>query len=135
MGKKVISGNGSTFKVGSVAVGAIDKMTVPGWKKTAIDISDLSNAEVVTQLAGALKTYNNLVITVNSLAVPAEGNAEMTITFGGNVGTMTFWGDLLEVGDASFERDGKVTRDLTILLTNLNATGEETKPTLTLTGA
>ena len=135
--KKIFDGNGAKLLKGSAAVGGITRITVPGWAKTEIDDTELANEEVKTAILANLKKYNDLVITVkfDNQQEITEGNAEYTIQFPGNVGTLKLWMDLKSVGDASVENDAGVTCDLTFLVTNMNAEGVETKPVLALGGA
>lgn len=132
--KKIFDGNGAKLKNGSTVIGGITKITVPGWAKTEIDDTELANEDVKTAILANLKKYNDLVITVkfDNQTEIEEGNAEYTIEFPGSVGTLVLWMDLKSVGDASIENDSGVTCDLTFLVTNMNATGAETKPVLTL---
>lgn len=135
--KKIFDGNGAKLLKASTEIGGIVKLNVPGWAKTEIDDTELSNTAVQTALLGALKKYNDMTITIKfaNQDEVVEGNAEYTIQFPGNVGTMKLWMDLKSVGDASFENNTGVTHDLTFLVTNMNAEGVETKPVLTLGGA
>lgn len=135
--KKIFDGNGCTLKNGETVIGGIVSITVPGWAKTEINDTELANTEVKTAILANLKKYNDLVITVkfDNQTEIKEGNAEYTITFPGSVGTLRLWMDLKSIGDATVQNDSGVTCDLTFLVTNMNATGVETKPVLTLGGA
>lgn len=135
--KKIFDGNGCKLKKASVEIGGITKLLVPGWGKQEGPDSELANVNVHTDILYHLKKYNNLTITIkfSNQSELTEGNAEYTIEFPGNVGSLTIWMDLKSVGDASFENDTGVTLDLTFLVTNLNDEGVETAPVLALEGA
>ena len=134
--KKIFDGNGCKLKKASVEIGGITKLTVPGWAKTEIDDTELGNVNVQTAIVGNLKKYNDLTITIkfSNQSELTEGNAEYTIEFPGNAGSLTIWMDLKSVGDASFENNAGVTHDLGFQITNMNAEGVETAPVLTLDG-
>lgn len=136
MRKKIFDGNGCKLKKGSVEIGGITKLTIPGWAKTELNDTELGNADVMTSVLGALKKYNDPTMTIkfSNQTEITEGNAEWTIEFPGT-GSLVIWMDLKSIGDASFENNAGVTVDLTFQVTNLNDAGAVTKPVLTLGGA
>lgn len=134
--KKIFDGNGTTLKQGSTLIGGIVRFSaIPGWSKTEIDDSELANSSVETVVLGNLKKYNQLTFDLkfaNSGEFSRlEGNLEWTMTFSDG-STLVFWGQLQTLGDASAENNSGVTRSCTMTLTNLNASGVETAPVLTI---
>lgn len=134
--KKIFDGNGSKLKQGSTVIGGIVRFTtIPGWTRTEIDDTELANIEVETVVLGNLKKYNQVGFDLkfaNSNEFNAlEGNKEWTIQFSDG-STLVFWGALQSLGDASAENNSGVIRSCTMTLTNLNASGVETKPTLNI---
>lgn len=136
MAGKKFDGNGTKIKGAADFTAGINSIGVPGWSKTEIDDSDLSNVDVMTAILATLKKYNAATFNIDFAAAgqlaSEEGNQEWTITFPKSKGTLTFWGQIQAVADSSFVNNESPTRDVTITLTNLNATGVETKPVLTI---
>lgn len=134
--KKIFDGNGSKLKQGSTVIGGIVRFTtIPGWTRTEIDDTELANTAVETVVLGNLKKYNQLAFDLkfgNSGEI-SDTNAEYTIQFSDG-STLVFWGQLQSLGDASAENSSGVTRSCTMTLTNLNASGVETPPVLTIGG-
>ncbi len=132
--KLIIDGNGTVLKKGSTVIGGITSFSgMPGWSKSEIEDTELSNTSVSTFILGNLKTFGNLAGTIkldNSDEL-TSGNTEYTIAFK-NGTTLVFWGDLMELGDATVENNNGVVRPFTIKPTNLNASGVETAPVLTI---
>jgi len=134
--KKIFDGNGSKLKQGSTVIGGIVRFTtVPGWTRTEIDDTELANTAVETVVLGTLKKYNQLAFDLkfgNSGEI-SDANAEYTIEFSDG-STLVFWGQLQSLGDAAAENSSGVTRSCTMTITNLNASGVETPPVLTISG-
>lgn len=132
--KTIFDGNGAKLKKGSTVIGGIVRFTtVPGWTRTEIDDTELGNTTVETVVLGNLKKYNQLGFDIkfaNSGELTDE-NAEYTVEFGDG-STLVFWGQLQSLGDASAENNSGVTRSCTMTVTNLNASGVETAPVLTI---
>ena len=136
--KKIFDGNGSKLKQGSTVIGGIVRFTtIPGWSKTEIDDTELANTAVETVVLGNLKKYNqvgfDLKFANSGEFSSLEGNKEWTIEFSDG-STLVFWGQLQALGDASAENNSGVTRSCTMTLTNLNESGVETAPVLTISG-
>lgn len=131
-----IDGNGTTLKSGSTLIGGITEFTtIPGWSRPEIEDTEIGNTTVNTFVLGTLKNYNALAFNLkfaNSAEVP-ETNSEYTLTFTDG-STITFWGQLMQLGDASANNGASVTRSCQIKLTNLNASGVETAPVATYGG-
>lgn len=117
-----------------------DTITVPGWSKQEIDITDHGNADVTTAVLGSLKDYGQLVL---SLAFDSsehsqifEGNQKVTITFTGTGSTtdanIVFWANIQQVGDLELASNNseKPTYDLTLTVTNWDGSAE-VKPSFT----
>lgn len=124
-------GQGTTFTMTGLALNP-KKITVPGWSKEEIDVTNLNNTDVKTFVLATLKTINDLVLTLEFdpsvyAAVP-EGNSEIVITFSGTTEKITFWGDIKELGDVDEETDSQPTFDVNIKITNRDASGTETAP-------
>lgn len=134
--KLIIDGNGTVLKKGSTVIGGITSFSgMPGWSKSEIEDTELSNTSVSTFILGNLKTFGNLAGTIkldNSDEL-TSGNTEYTLEFK-NGSKLVFWGDLMELGDATVENNTGVVRPFTIKPTNLNASGVETAPVLTISG-
>lgn len=128
--KKAIDGNGTKLKQNGTAIaGIVSFDTIPGWSRTEIEDTEVGNASVQTYILGTLKHFNALAFTAkfaNSADIPT-GNVEWVIEFP-NGATLTFWGELSQLGDVSASNNSAVQRSCTITLTNLNASGEETAP-------
>ena len=132
--KNIFDGNGAKLKTGSTTIGGIVRFsTVPGWTRTEIDDTELANTAVETVVLGNLKKYNQLAFDLkfaNSGEI-SDSNQEYTIEFSDG-STLVFWGQLQSLGDASVENNSGVTRSCTMTVTNLNASGVETAPVLTI---
>jgi hypothetical protein len=124
---------GTTFTRSGITL-APKSMTVPGWAKESIDVTTLNNSGVRTFAMKKLKTINDFVLTlVFDAAVYAAiptGNGQWTVAFPDGAGSLTFWGDVMSVGDVSADEGStdQPTFDLTIKVTNLNSSGAETAP-------
>jgi len=127
----ILEGQGTTYTRAGIVLKPT-KITVPGWSKEEIDNTTLSNTEVKTALVATLKKTGNIVLTLefdpSVYASVPEGNLETTITFGGTTEKITYWADIQELGNVDMETDTKPTFDVTLITTNMNATGVETKP-------
>lgn len=136
MAGKKFDGNGCTIKGAAEISAGVNSITAPGWVKQEIDDSDLSNSEVQTAIASALKKYNACTVNVDFSILSAltanEENQLWTITFPKGKGSMTFWGEILSIADSQFMNGQSPTCDVQILVTNRNASGVETKPVLTI---
>lgn len=134
--KLIIDGNGTVLKKGSTVIGGIMSFSgIPGWSKSEIEDTELGNTSVSTFILGTLMTFGNLAGTIkldNSNEL-TPGNTEYTLEFK-NGSNLVFWGDLMELGDVTVENNTGVTRPFTIKPTNLNASGVETPPVLTISG-
>jgi len=124
-------GQGTTFTMAGLTL-APKKITVPGWSKEEIDVTNLNNTDVKTFILATLRTIANLVLTLEFDAsvygaIP-EGNLEVTVTFSGTTENIVFWCDPQEVGDVEEETDNQPTFDLTLKVTNRNGSGVETAP-------
>ncbi len=132
--KLIIDGNGTVLKKGSTVIGGIISFSgMPGWSKSEIEDTELSNTSVSTFILGNLKTFGNLTGTIkldNSDEL-TSGNTEYTLEFK-NGSNLVFWGDLMELGDATVENNNGVVRPFIIKPTNLNGSGVETAPVLTI---
>ena len=132
--KTIFDGNGAKLKKGSTVLGGIVRFTtVPGWTRTEIDDTELGNSAVETVVLGNLKKYNQVAFDLKFAASGniSDENKEYTIEFGDG-SKLVFWGQLQSLGDASAESNSGVTRSCAITVTNLNASGAETAPVLTI---
>ena len=132
----VFEGQGSTFTVTGLTLEP-KSITVGGWNKEEIDVTNLSNSEVKTFIMATLKTVSNLVLNLefdpSVFSALPEGNALWTINFAGTTENIAFWGDIMEVGDVELATDNQPVFDLTIKPTNRNASGAETAPAYSAT--
>jgi len=124
-------GQGTTFTMSGLTLNP-KKITVPGWSKEEIDVTNLNNTDVKTFVLATLRTINDIALTLEFdpsvyAAIP-EGNTSITITFSGTTEKITFYGDVKEVGDVDEETDNQPTFDVTIKITNRDASGAETAP-------
>jgi len=127
-------GHGTTFTRSGLTLNP-QKITLFGFSKEEIDVTTLANVAAKTTVLGALYATSNIVLNLEfdsaqHLAIISSGNASTKITFE-DTSYITVWADVLEVGEAEFENDNKVTYDVTLKVTNLNAAGAETVPTYT----
>lgn len=131
-----IDGNGTKLKLGSTEIGGITEFTtIPGWSKAEIEDTEIGNTSVHTFVLGTLKNYNALAFNLKfaNSGELTEANSEYTLVFTDG-STITFWGRLMQLGDASASNGAAVTRSCQIKLTNLNASGVETAPVATYGG-
>lgn len=131
-------GNGSTLKFGAngTALIGINSISFPGESVAVIDATTLSNANVKTSIAANLRTVGDLTFNVdlvNLSGIPAIGEVtQATITLPDNYGTWTGWGYVSAIADSSLTNDASPTVDITFTVGNLNASGVETAPTVTV---
>jgi hypothetical protein len=112
-------------------------ITLPGWEKSDIDMSTLSNAAWCTTLLSTLKKMTGPIVLKCPYdaavrdAVP-ETNQECTITLPSAAGAYTFWADVRKVGDVELTKDDdqteQLTYDIELTVTNLNGALTETGP-------
>jgi hypothetical protein len=124
-------GQGSTFTKSGLT-GGIKEITIPGWSKGEIDVTLLSNTDVKTFVLEKLRTIKDLPMVLEFdkakyMAIP-EGNSLCVITLPDAAGTISFWGDVKEVGDVKLTTGGQPTVPVTIKITNRNGSGVETAP-------
>jgi hypothetical protein len=124
-------GQGTTYTVAGLTLKP-KKITVPGWSKEEIDVTNLSNSDVKTFFIAQLKTTGDIVLNLEFdasvyAAIP-ETNLEWKLTFSGTTENIKFWATVKEVGNVDEETDNQPTFDLTVKVTNLNAAGVETAP-------
>jgi hypothetical protein len=129
-------GQGTTYTVSGLTLEP-KTISVPGWTKEEIDVTNLSNSEFKTFILATLKTSANIVLNLEFdpsiySALP-EGAAEWKINFSGTTENITFWADIMEVGDVSQETDAQPVFDLTVKVTNRNDSGVETAPAYSAT--
>jgi hypothetical protein len=124
-------GQGATFTKASLTLGIKD-ITLPGWSKGEIDVTLLANTDVKTFVLEKLRTIKDFSATMEFdktpyMAIP-EGNSLCVITLPDAAGTISFWGDVKEVGDVKLSTGGQPTVQVTIKVTNRNGSGVETAP-------
>jgi len=119
--------SGLTSKIKTVKLG--------GWSKEKGDRTTLSNTAVKTKFLNTLKEYGDIIITLEFdpavyTGTISAGNASTVIAFSNNAGSVTFWADVLSVGDVTLEagNSAQPVFDVTFVLTNVNGSGVETVP-------
>ncbi len=132
----VLEGQGSTYTVTGLTL-APKSITLPGWSKEEIDVTNLDNTDVKTFILATLKTIKNLVLNLEFdpavYAALPETNAEWVINFAGTTENITFWGEIMEPGDVDLETDNQPTFDLNVKVTNRDGAGAETAPAYSAT--
>lgn len=127
----VFEGHGTTFTFANVTVLPI-KITVPGWAREMIDKTTLSNSAWKTKKPATLRELNDMTLTVEfdpgAVQLYPTVNQQMTLTFPSGAGSLVFWGAIKSVSDPDVETDGRMTQDIVITPTNLNASDVETAP-------
>jgi hypothetical protein len=128
-----------TFNTDSLTVEP-NTITVPGWSKPEIDITDHGNADVTTAIIGTLKDYGQIVLNLpfetSEHSQIFTGNQQVTITFTGTGSTtdanITFYANIQQVGDLELASNNseKPTYDLTVTVTNWDGS-TEVKPSFT----
>lgn len=130
----VFEGQGSTFTMSGLTL-APKKITVPGWSKEEIEITNLNNTDVKTFILAKLKKIKDLVLSCeyDPSAVIPEGNQTVVINFAGTTENITFWADVKETGDVDMNTDEQPVEDITLTVTNVNDSGVETPPAYSAT--
>lgn len=127
----IYDGHGITLTKGSVTFD-VQSISIPGWKRAEYEVTTLGNTAVKTKKAGLLKEWGNVVVTClydpSKFVNLAITNESTVIDLG--TPTITFWSEVVEVGEVKMEEDKLATIDITLLVTNLNATNVETAPVL-----
>jgi len=130
----LVSAQGTTLTTAGWTAKPI-AITIPGWAKSFINKTTLSNSSVTTGQAGTLKTYEPLRAMIpydpsTRETVPSASQA-YTVTLPGGTGAYTFYGQATGVGDVELVVDADQTEQLayevTISLTNETG-GSETAP-------
>ncbi len=97
------------------------------------DTTNCTNTTVKTKDLKTLATYDDVKITVDTdlgmLASLPKGNQELIVTFS-NGKKFTAWVKYKEAGSLNVGPDEEPKTELTYILTNRNAEGVETPPTL-----
>lgn len=130
----VYDGVGTTITFGTTGVSfGVEKLTLPGWARAAIDMTKLANSAVKTKKAAKLKDYGDFSVTVELNPTHAfdstfADNEQITITFADSLGALVLWGFVSDMKPGDVSVDSKSTFDLTITVSNLNASGVETAP-------
>lgn len=124
-------GQGSTFTKSGLTLG-VKEITLPGWSKGEIETTLLANTDVKTFVLEKLRTTKDIQLVLDFdkapyMAIP-EGNSLCVITLPDAAGTISFWGDVKEVGDVKLSTGEKPEVTCTIKVTNRNASGVETAP-------
>jgi hypothetical protein len=119
--------SGLTAKVKTVKLG--------GYSKEEIDVTTHSNTAVKTKVLTTLKNYGDISLTLECDpsvygGTISAGNASTVITFPNSAGSITFWADVKQVGEVTYEQgsSNQVTFELTLTVTNRNGSGVETAP-------
>ncbi len=129
----IFDAHGTSWDFSGVEVNP-NTFTLPGWSREEIETTTHGNTSVTTKVLSALKDYSQLVVNVDY--DPSEhnqistGNQNITVT-GADGSTLSLWADLQQVGDPELAANNsdKPTYDLTLTVTNTNATGAESEPT------
>lgn len=130
----VYDGVGTTIAFATTGVSfGVEKITLPGWARAAIDMTKLSNTSVKTKKAAKLKDYADFSVTVelnptHAFSSTFASNEQITITFPDSLGTLVVWGFVSDMKPGDVSMDAKSTFDLTITVSNLNDSGVETAP-------
>lgn len=126
-------GQGTTFTRAGLTL-APKTITMPGWSRTMIDITNLGNAAFKTKVVATLKETKEIVLTlefdpaVYGALSASEDNATTVIDFCGSTECITLWSAISDISDVSLETDTQPTFDLTLTVTNLNGSSVETGP-------
>ena len=117
----------------ATAIGGVTAINAGGYSTEFVDDTDLSNLACMTKVSGGLKEYNDITFTIKVLAAStvAAGKSQWTVTFGTH-GSMSFFGELAGRGDLSIEPKTAITAEITVTPPNLDWTGAESEPTLSL---
>lgn len=125
------NGNGVTYTFSGITL-PHQTMTIPGWDREEIDMTNLTNSAVKTKLLGTLREISEFSLTtefdpdlIDSL--PTD-NQTMVITFPNAGGAITLWCQLKSVGEITMENDTRPQFELTFTVTNLNGSDVETAP-------
>lgn len=135
MGETVVyDGVGTTIAFATTGVSfGVEKLTLPGWARAVIDMTKLANTGVKTKKAAKLKDYGDFSVTVelnptHAFSSTFADNEQITITFADSLGALVIWGFVSDMKPGDVTVDGKSTFDLTVTVSNLNASGVETAP-------
>ena len=140
MAGQTLDGNGTTIKFTTAStagsnIAGVTEIKIGGVEIDKIEDSDLSNTAWKTYIAGKLKEAQDLTFTVKVKGlgdVPADGVKTMcTVTLPDSAGTYVAWG-FCKRGELSAQNNTDMTCAITFTICNLNDTGVETGPVLTL---
>ena len=137
-------GNGTTISFGvggssAAVLKGVNTITFGGIMVEAIDDTSLDNAAVMTAIPAKLSSASDITANVDASQlnlVPAKGtNCKCTITLPGGYGSYVAWGFVSQIGDITVNNGENPTADVTFKVSNLNASGTETAPVLTIGGS
>lgn len=124
-------GHGVTFTFAGLTLAPV-AMELPGWVKEMIDLTNLNNTSVKTQMAAVLKKINDFKMRVEFDAAEIDGlpetNQTFIFTFPNSGGTVTVWCQITSVDNVPLENGARPLYDLTFGVTNLNGSNVETPP-------
>ena len=117
----------------ATAIGGVKSITAGGYTIEFVDDTDLSNTSCMTSVSGGLKEYDDVTFTVKVLAAStvAAGKSQWTVTFGTH-GSLSFFGELAGRDGMTIEPKTGIDVQVTVKPTNLDWTGAESEPTLSL---
>ena len=125
-------GKGTTFTRAGLTLKP-KSITFPGKTVEAIDVTTLSNTAAKTFVMSGLYESTDFVLTLEFdpsvyEGIVASGNLSTVVTFAGTTEKITFWADVMEVGQVEINFEEQPVFDVTFKVTNLNGSNVETVP-------